>query len=213
MMNYVNKLFLLTLTVITTSCGFWEPNRTFVDIMDEQQDPFFVANRDFRTVGGDSGTAHRTTQEVMERTPMDEEERASVLADKRLNAEFQRLLMAQSDYARRHYMRNKHYFNNLSEKIYFLKLGSLSERNEYLHSMGAPVRSSGRGLANYVRRTQEEVFVGMGKMDVVNAWGRPMRVDVAGDPARENERWTFMDGGNLKFVYFERGQVQGWTTP
>lgn len=55
-----------------------------------------------------------------------------------------------------------------------------------------------------------DIFYGMGKNDVIRVWGKPGRVEIAGHPSYENERWSFFEGGEVKQVYFESGRVQGW---
>ena len=40
--------------------------------------------------------------------------------------------------------------------------------------------------------------------------GKPMRVEIAGNPRYENERWLYRMNGASKYIYFESGQVQGW---
>ena len=50
----------------------------------------------------------------------------------------------------------------------------------------------------------------MSKVQVIDMWGRPARIEVAGNPSNENEKWAFYENGRVKFVYFEGGTVQGW---
>ena len=55
-----------------------------------------------------------------------------------------------------------------------------------------------------------ELFLGMNKSEVTQVWGKPARVEVAGNPINQNERWSFKEDGNVRQVYFEGGKVQGW---
>ena len=50
----------------------------------------------------------------------------------------------------------------------------------------------------------------MSKTEVQRIWGSPSRVDVAGNPKMENERWSFYHNGRVKTVFFESGRVEGW---
>ncbi len=208
---WIELCFLGFLALNLTSCAFMEQNRTFVDQMEGQQDPFFVPSRDFRITAGDSGEAFRSEKEILERTPLDGEDQANLIANKRLNSEFERLYNAQSDFAKRHYHQYERFLPNMSEKIYFLRLESLTERNTYLYSKNAPVYNN-MEFVNF-RRPANQISVGMGKSEVKSAWGRPTRRDVAGNPSLENERWAYFEGGKVKFVYFEGGRVQGWSIP
>lgn len=211
-MNKLVKIFsLIIIAKFLTGCAGFSTGRQFVEEMDEQNESFFVANRDFRVAAGDSSDGFRSKEEIQQRTPMSEEERSTMIASKRLNQEFQNLYQAQSDFARRHYHQYEGYLPSLSQKIYFLRLETLSERNQYLFSVNAPVQ---KNLSNMsYRRPANEVVLGMTKNDVVTVWGRPTRRDVAGNPAYGNERWAYFEGGRIKYVYFESGKVQGWSIP
>ena len=57
---------------------------------------------------------------------------------------------------------------------------------------------------------QKSIHLGMNKRDVLKYWGTPSRIDLAGDPGEENERWSFFKSNSIKHVYFEKGVVQGW---
>ena len=56
----------------------------------------------------------------------------------------------------------------------------------------------------------DDVTLGMRKDDVMRNWGRPDRMDVAGDPRLENERWAYRREGYTSYIYFESGRVEGW---
>ncbi len=69
-----------------------------------------------------------------------------------------------------------------------------------------------RGLASLspYHHRKGELFLGMSKAQVLRAWGRPGRVDIAGNPKYQNERWAFFAKSNVYYVFFEAGSVQGW---
>ena len=107
-------------------------------------------------------------------------------------------------------------FKSDSQKIFFLSL-SQAERDQYLYSLNTNKRrlKESRKPASYFKYSPRESRViakGMQKNDVVSKWGNPHRVDVAGDPSLENERWVFYEAGEKRYVYFERGRVEGWVT-
>ena len=84
------------------------------------------------------------------------------------------------------------------------------EREGYLSARGisgdaAPVVS--RSIAS-----QGILNLGMTKSDVQASWGEPIRVDFAGNPQLENERWVYHANGAAKYIYFESGRVGGWTS-
>lgn len=154
---------------------------------------------------------------------MNRHEKEQFDRERSIKRELQAKEMAMSPQEYQEYSQYGEHFKTPSEKIYFLNL-TPSERDEYLESRRiAPIVSSkGRvpasipsdsDIASYYRPTQRnlpELYIGMQKRDVLEKWGRPSRIDVAGDPRYENERWAFYENGKIKNVYFESGKVQGW---
>jgi hypothetical protein len=169
-------------------------------------------------VAGDSGLGYRTRQEIAARTPYTPKELESLGESSLLERELKRKEMLLSAEDRTQYREATPYLDTLSEKIYFLNL-SWSERNEYLDTrqtrMERPRQS--RGIASISVQEHEPVtgrglFIGMSKNSVMEKWGRPLRVDVAGNPSLENERWAFEGTDSTHYVFFESGSVQGWKT-
>ncbi len=56
----------------------------------------------------------------------------------------------------------------------------------------------------------QSVMVGMDKVNVIKLWGNPMKIDIAGNPNSQNERWSFYTEGRKRVIYFENGKVEGW---
>lgn len=106
------------------------------------------------------------------------------------------------------------------EKIEFLKLGSVDERQAWINSNGIWKRAHAPG--SDVREAIEtgDISVGMPMDYVKRAWGEPQSVEVSGNPLYKNERWRYtkqistQDGfrQEKRLVYFERGRVVGWET-
>jgi hypothetical protein len=111
------------------------------------------------------------------------------------------------------YLKHRDYFSNDSERIYYLNLQTFEERENFLRSKG--FRSDRQQFTRKERRMasfSNEVIYGMNKNAVLSIMGKPVRIDIAGHPSLENERWAYeVRGGVTKFIYCERGQVEGWT--
>lgn len=200
-----------------TSCAGLLDNRSFISEMDHQTDDIFVPGQDFDYVPGDSGTPFRTREDIASRTP------ASGI-EKTQREEYSSLIRELSHRERKLNMKEKAlyqevqpYLESDSEKIYFLSLSPM-ERREYLDARRIEYSGGGTVNSNFGRRSLASLqpvysgalHLGMSKGDVVQTWGRPARVEVAGNPQNENERWAFYENGRVKFVYFEGGSVQGW---
>jgi len=215
----INLKIILTLftSFYFSGCAGLLENRTFVDEMDHQTDPLFVAGQDFEHVSGDEGVPYRSREEVTMRTPasaMESYQRDEVESIYRELAFRERKLNPRD---RELYNEVQTYLETPSEKIYFLSL-SPYEREEYLKArridigpLGASRSYNGsRSMASLAPVYNQALNLGMSKDDVLRKWGRPARVEVAGNPAHQNERWSFFENGQVRQIYFEGGAVQGW---
>ncbi|MBT3984598.1 MAG: hypothetical protein HOE90_24795 [Bacteriovoracaceae bacterium] len=207
----MRKIQIIAFGLFLSSCGFIE-QRTFVDEMEAGND-WMVPTQDFNVVRGDSGRAFRNTKEVLARTPMLDDEKRAYKRERFLEEELRKLEDDLPDEEYQHYLRYKGELSGVSEKIYFLKVRSIASREEYAQTRGlGHYQNNFRNTASeaaFAVRTRD-LLLGMAKDQVLSSWGRPSRVDVAGNPRLQNERWSYYRKGKFKFVYFESGRVQGW---
>lgn len=212
---FIRNIFLI---FAFASCAALLEPRTFADKMsDGEEEGIFVPGKDFPVANGDTGKQYLSKDEIRSRTPASayqaglENERNSV------SEELAELEGSMTPEEFERYEKIKGQFPSNSDRVYYLRL-SPSEKYNYLNTLGirsqadSPVRST-YGALSYLRsyqRTSRELFLGMDKDQVVDRWGRPDRVEIAGNPREGNERWTFQDNGGSKRIYFERGKVQGW---
>ncbi len=213
-----NSKYLIILSVLLlSSCAAFLKKRTFIDEMDRTSEGLFVPGQDFNVTPGDrSDSAYRSREEILKRTPASFE-REQLENSKSLNHE---LVMKERNLNQEEYEQYAHvspYLESTSEKIYFLSLSS-EEKRDYVDSMRLEeyherVGRDGRSLASLdlIKRRDRDIQVGMTKDDVRRQWGPAFRIDVAGDPIRENERWSFQQNGRMRYVFFEQGVVQGWS--
>jgi hypothetical protein len=170
---------------------------------------FFSPQDDFPVMAGDSAKSWGFEDEQGSgRSSMGRERDRTTYA---LERELVGLEDSQSESNLAFYNLHKNKFNSTSEKIYFLKLPK-GERTPYLISKGIIKQKkhqyNERIRAQAIRHA--DVMMGMSKNDVVDSWGRPVRVEVAGNPSYENERWAYNVNGATKYIYFESGKVGGW---
>jgi hypothetical protein len=205
-----NKLPILILALVNVSCAMMN-NRTYLSEMEYEDDgSYFTPKEDFPVVDGDTGKVFRSRRDIASRTPAQGSERWELEQRYQLKDELKDLKSELSEPARAHYDDVKDKLPTISEKIYFLRLQTKPERDEYIASKGyAPVYSSARDSILAIH--QEDVLVGMSKDEVISSLGHPSNVEVAGNPRNENERWYFNRDGQRKFIFFEAGRVQGWT--
>lgn len=112
------------------------------------------------------------------------------------------------------------WFNSDEEKIEFLSLPNLDERQRWIQANKIWRRSQAPSAE--VRSLIEggDISVGMPMDYVKKSWGEPQNVEVSGNPIYKNERWRYsryvssQDGYRLekRVVYFESGRVTGWET-
>ena len=61
--------------LLSTSCSVFMPDRSFIEEMNRETDPYLVAGKDFPVVSGDTGETHRSREEIKKRTPASERSR------------------------------------------------------------------------------------------------------------------------------------------
>lgn len=107
-----------------------------------------------------------------------------------------------------------------SERVEFLKLEDIYARDRWLDENGfsTPEKRHNREVASLIEKN--DIAIGMNRLAVKDSWGDPDELEIAGNPTRGNERWTFVesigssDGFKVqeRVVYFENGKVIGWET-
>ena len=209
-MKAYKTLTLFILLMSSVSCGLMT-HRDYLSEMEHDDSSFFHPREDFPVVSGDSGRDWETNTERKHRTPASISDQQNDRSQRSLNQELRNLEGKQSETDVEFYNKFKSRFATTSERIYFLKL-SHYERKYYLASRGF-LRDEKKET-----RPREEMFglrkshavTGMSKSDVMNNWGEPNSIEVAGNPSFENERWLYSVNGATKYIYFESGRVQGW---
>lgn len=236
-MNYfMQKTIILVLVLTQVGCQALFERRKFADEMDRDTDGIFVPGRDFYVVEGDSGRAHRSYDEIMDRTPQTEAERRRYKAKVSLRQELsaKEATLSDGEYAR--YQEYWDELNTTSKKIYYLDLKNDSDRKRYIQALTGQRKQAyknrtQRYLPNSrrpssIRRSRNQVSTislmelsgvkesaigpGMSMDTVVGKWGGPERIDVAGRTGEGNERWTYYRHGRVRQIYFENGRVSGW---
>jgi hypothetical protein len=203
---------LFMLGSLLSGCAGMLENRTFIDEMDRPTDSLFVPGEDFSYTPGDDGVPHRSMNEVMQRTPASEQELNRRSESSSILAELAMKERKLRPVDRELYNQMRDQLESPSEKIYFLGL-SHRDKLDYIQSRRIDLdnrNKPSRGIASLKPVYRSALNLGMSKDQVIDMWGRPARVEVAGNPGNENERWSFYESGSLRQVYFESGSVEGW---
>lgn len=195
-----------------TGCASFLPDRSFIEEMNRESDPYLQAGKDFPVVSGDTGEAYRSREEIKKRTPASERARTQ---SREVASIKQELTQKEADIPEElleQYSKDKKYLPTDSDKLYYLSL-SLAERSNYIRIKRQDMADDLGKNQDFVQKRSVhagEVYLGMAKSQVVEVWGKPSRVEIAGNPKHQNERWSFVEDGNVKQIYFESGKVQGW---
>lgn len=207
----MTRYLIPTVLLCLVSCAEFPTGRTYLTEMEHDDSSFYRPDEDFPVVGGDAEVTGMSMDEYRRnRLPRTAEEKELDREGQLLRHELQALESAQSEDEIAHYQKYKKRLATNSERIYYLKLPR-GERRQYLQDRGFienPTRAPASVDQALARRSQ--VGIGMTKNDVMASLGRPARVEVAGNPSFENERWLYQFGSNSKYIYFESGIVQGW---
>lgn len=207
----MTRYLIPTLLLFLASCADLPTGRTYLSEMEHDDSSFYRPDEDFPVVGGDAEVTGMSMDEYRRnRLPRTAEEKELDREGQLLRHELQALEGVQSEDEMAAYQKYKKRLATNSERIYYLKLPR-GERRQYLQDRGFlenPTRAPASVDQALSRRSQ--VGIGMTKNDVMASLGRPSRVEVAGNPSFENERWLYQFGSNSKYIYFESGLVQGW---
>ena len=245
-----NLLKILLLSSLMSSFGML-CHRDYYDEMElsDFQGPIFMPGREFDVVSGDDGRAYRDQEDIYLRTPATEKDREHYSYQNSIKYELYALENRQSDNDYNDYMKVTNELNSDSERIYFLRLTTAKERQQYLQAKGITVEgaswsqtpfyntpeqalsrndssnessnwrrpsfdtsdTSDTSVTKKINLPKKAIELGMQTSDVTNAWGRPLKRDIAGMEGQGNERWTYQMGNRVKYIYFERGRVEGWS--
>ncbi|MES2527839.1 MAG: hypothetical protein V4598_12165 [Bdellovibrionota bacterium] len=207
----MTRYLILTIMLTFSACAELPTGRTYLSEMEHDDSTFYHPDEDFPVVGGDAEVTGMSADEYRRnRLPRTESERGLDREGQILRKELRALESSQSEEEQEFYQQYKKKLATDSERIYYLKLPR-SERQEYLTSRGfVEKKRSPASVGDAFTARRNEVGMGMSKDDVMGSLGKPMRVEVAGNPSYENERWLYQFNGSNKYIYFESGKVQGW---
>jgi hypothetical protein len=210
-MRSIQLSTLIFLLALHSGCSGLAPGRAFI-AEGGDDGGFFNPNVDFPVVVGDSGDYWPSEQRREGRANLSPYELV-------LEQELRTLESRQDAETDVLYQRYRNHFSTVSERIFFLKLDP-EEREDYLISRGfikvEPTPQSGAVARRPAQAGQtksegpQAVTMGMTKEEVMHYLGRPVRVEIAGSPSEQNERWLYKTQGASKYIYFEGGAVDGW---
>ena len=205
----VLRLFFL---IFLSSCAL-VPERRYSDLMDESE-PIYVPERDFVLAVGDSGQRYLSMDEVMARTPASSEGGSAEELRERdsLRRELQVAESSQPPVFMEMYWQYKEYFRNDSERIYFLSLSSMKEREDYLKSRNMLTGGSTKSVSELLQKEdRSSILTGMNPIQVRRIHGNPSFIESTGTDSYR-DRWAYkMPYGRVRYIYFDEGQVTGWS--
>lgn len=200
---------------ILSGCSFI-PERSYSDLMQEEND-FYIPDRDFVIAAGDTGERFESLQSTIARTPASLEENDESLPQElrekyQLERELASLEQRQPPMFQEMYWLYKEQFGNDSERIYFLGLPSLRDREQYLSMRG--LKSSEQKpkyLSELIsREDHREILTGMSAIQVRKLAGNPSYVEAVN--AEGTARWAYrLPNYRVRYIYFDQGAVKGWS--
>lgn len=213
------KFYVLLLLQINylASCSFI-PERSYSDLMQEEND-IYVPDRDFAISAGDTGHRYESLSSTIARTPASldgHEFDTSLSADLKekyqLEYELASLEQRQPPLFQDMYLQYKDYFSNDSERIYFLTLPSLKDREQYLLIRG--MKSSEQRpkyLSELIsKEDHREILTGMSPIQVRKLAGNPSYIEAASSDG--SSRWAYkLPNYRVRYIYFNQGGVNGWS--
>ena len=200
---------LMALTLTLCSCSMFD-RRDYFDTMDTRFDEaMFQPFGDFPVVAGDEGR-FMDESELMGRVPATAQMSESNKYNDSIARELRRLEMSISDMEYEEYSQIRGELASNYERIYYLRLHP-NERAAYLRAKGISGKRYYTAQEAMRVPASADISLGMAKGDVLGSWGEPDRRDYAGNPSMGNERWAYSKNGQVKYIYFESGRVEGWS--
>ncbi|MDZ4676930.1 MAG: hypothetical protein SGI74_05410 [Oligoflexia bacterium] len=119
---------------------------------------------------------------------------------------------------REQYYNFRPYLDSDEERMAFLSLPSTDARDRYAMQRGIYFRTNKFAPAVKEAVSKSDIILGMTKEAVIESWGEPEAVEVAGSQLYGNERWKFTEYISTpegyqreeRVVIFESGKVVGW---
>ncbi|MCB9091317.1 MAG: hypothetical protein H6621_10240 [Halobacteriovoraceae bacterium] len=201
--------------ILFTSCSVFD-FQAIKDIrndrLSQSDSGFMTPTEDFRVAIGDSGEVYKSRRELMNRVPNDSPEKKIFLESESVENELGFLENRMTNEEYEFYSMYSDKFESESERIYFLTLPSYEQKVEYLQIKGIVDNPVYNNTEKKLAVDYLEIVPGMSKDQVMAVMGNPRRVDYAGDPTDQNERWGYAttDQGVTRYIYFESGRVEGW---
>lgn len=210
--NFFVTVFILLSSFV--SCTAFMSGRSYLSEMENESDAgFFTPNKDFPVMAGDNGRYWYTESERRARTPASEYDQLKERESNAIKEQRARLEASLPEEEQSLYSSVQNRLSTDSEKIYFLELPSRDKR-DYIEARGWGRSNDKLNTAweNRLATRQKEVMMGMTKDEVMETVGSPVKVEVAGNPQNQNERWMYVTDNQQKYIYFESGRVGGWGT-
>lgn len=112
------------------------------------------------------------------------------------------------------------WFRNEEEKLEYLSLPSLQERQEWANDKRIWNRAKSPNDEMRSLMQNQDIAIGMPMDYVLKAWGDPIAREVSGNRLFKNEKWKYVRSISTsegfkqekRTVYFEGGKVVGWET-
>ncbi len=214
-MKVLNCHLLGLLFLVFSSCSFI-PERSYSDLMEEENE-YYVPDRDFSIAAGDTGERFQSFEATVARTPagLDDSD-TSISAEVRekyqLENELASLEQRQPPIFQEMYWLHKDSFSNNSERIYFLNLPSIRDREQYLSLRGMKsADQKPKYLSELIsREDHSEILTGMSAIQVRKLAGSPSYVESALPDG--SSRWAYrLPNYRVRYIYFDEGAVKGWS--
>ena len=119
-----------------------------------------------------------------------------------------------------HYSKLLPWFRNDKEKLQYLHLPNIKEKQKWALDKGIWTRAKKPSRDMKEIMDGGDIAIGMPMDFVLKSWGEPLQREVSGNPLFKNEKWKYSRSlpsaagykQERRTVYFEGGKVVGWET-
>ncbi len=203
------KKYILAITLLglNTACSLMQPEASYKNYEDEEYAAYSAQKSGSLQAYDELGLSPSRRLSDDEREALDRRMRL-IRLEKSIPSES----------LRDQYYNYRSYMESDEEKIGFLNIPSKEGRDRFAMQKGIYFKTNKHlpTVRDAVQRS--DIILGMNKDAVIESWGEPVDVEVAGSRLYGNERWRYVEYVSTpegyqreeRLVIFEAGKVVGW---
>lgn len=207
MKDYIKYVAAVAFALALSGCAFMEPQNNYASVQEDEYAAYSAQK---------NGTLEALDELGWSPSRRLTPEEQTVLEKRMELHRMEKNLLSERE--REQYFNYKPYFEADQDRIDFLNLPSIEARDRYAMSKGVYFHANKFTPPVRDAVSKSDIILGMNKDAVIESWGEPESVEVAGSQLYGNEKWVYTEyvpssegyQKEERVVIFESGKVVGW---